>query len=163
MASFALCGVAYKPRVKVTGFIRTRRQEKNGERKYFQDIVGETIDFAPSIMESAFGSGFAGQHKAKSVNSLRILGKVTHIYEFTDRQTNAFKSAVLTMRTIRNGRVYTPKLVVFNRAMLEESGAAVGSRIAVVGEVYEKLRSTNGGKPQHTETLVANEIQLLDD
>ena len=118
-----------RPKVCVVGTVHTRRSDKNGETRYFQDLVGESICFVN------------GQTQA---NQLRIVGEITNIH-YPAQNGGSSPCVMITVRTILGERMYFPKVIGFERLVRIAKQYKEGDRVIVYGSVFTKRRYEDTG------------------
>lgn len=117
------------PKVCIVGTIHTRRSDKNGETRYYQDLVGESIAFVNGYVQT---------------NELRLVGEITNIH-YPAQENGSPPCVMMTIRTILGERMYFPKIIGFERLVRVAHQFKEGDRIAVYGSVFTKSRYEETG------------------
>lgn len=118
-----------RPKVSIIGTIHTRRSDKNGETRYYQDLVGESIAFVDGYVQS---------------NELRLVGEITNIH-YPAQESGSPPCVMMTIRTILGERMYFPKIIGFERLVRVARQFKEGDRIIVYGSVFTKSRYEETG------------------
>ena len=145
-----------KPRVIIEGFIQTERKIRDGETKYFQDIIGLKISYAKTRIEDAFGVDGLGVAKALPRNEILLIGEVVNVYRFRNRQYG------ITIRA-EHHNIYNFPMMISSRAFDEVNRSIrKGDTVAAVCEVSTYNSDQNGNTFPTREQILVKDIQIMD-
>lgn len=145
-------------KVCVSGFIQTSKRDVKGETKYFQNIVGENLSYAPKLLESELGIE-AGTRYVQDQNTVLLVGEIVNRYDFQGAHGTADGKplgAILTLRTQDSGRYNFPKITFFKQIKLAMN-VKPGDIVAVCGAIQTSKRDS-GGETQYFENVVGSDI-----
>lgn len=152
------------PRVEITASVQTSRKKyEDGSVRYFQNIVGESIQMAPTNMEKLFNKRGIGNHKAESKNEVCLAGSVVGVYPIyreSDRNVANARpvGATVTLRTMDSGHINYPRLTCFRGTTNAALALEVNDMVYVSGYVTTNRRDTDEGKKMRYESIFATEI-----
>jgi single-stranded DNA-binding protein len=158
-------GINDHPRVCIKAFVQTSKRENNGETKYYQNIVGSELSFAPKLLESQLGIE-AGARYVPDENAVILVGEVVHTFNFFGGKTKPKKDAepvgtILTLKTTSGGRISFPKVSFFRDQAKAAQGMKIGDFVAVYGSVQTSKSEKADGTVSYYETVIGVDIDLF--
>lgn len=149
-----------KPRVCVTAMAQTTKKTNDaGETKYFQNIVGQSISFAPTVMEAATGKDGIGSPYVPNANAFALIGEIVHKYPFTNGAGKQI-GTILTIKTVVGNTFNFQKVTFFGRLLGAVDESEVGGTVCVTGHVETSV-SDKSETCRYYETMVGTDFAVI--
>lgn len=156
------CDENSKPRVEIIGFVQTSKRIYTSDNEkpvaeYYQDIVGTSIAFARSSLESAFALPGLGNKKAESMNQFICFGRIVNAYSSgrDDRAT------LLTVKTWHNAHANFPQITCRGMKVLQIArNVRNNDYVAAIGEINPQSAQRHG-RTVFIPRLYVNDIQRI--
>lgn len=151
------------PRVNIEGTIQTSRKETTDGPRYYQNVVGHSISRAQTNMEAISGVRGLGSHKAKSQNTVCLMGPVTSIYPVPSKKGSTTPMCVVvTIRADARGRTSYPRATCFDAALKAKAMTLKnGDMVCLTGAMETNTRTEESGRRNHMESIILDEIEVL--
>jgi hypothetical protein len=150
-------------KVCIEGYVQTSKRVIGGETRYYQNIIGKKLEFAPKLLETQLGVE-AGRRYVQDVNSVVIIGEIVNKYDFfSAKGTPDGKplGTVLTIRTQEFGRYNFPKVTFFKQSKFAMN-TNTGDIVAIYG-MYQTSKQEKNGEIIHHENIVGEDIDYIHD
>ena len=152
------------PRVSIEGIIQTSRKElPDGTVRFYQNVVGTSISRTQTNMEKLSGLRGVGSRKVESENDVCIMGRVTNVYPITREGADRPIGAIVTMRTVVNGRVNYPRVTCFNKHVEAAMNLKRDDIVCATGFMETTNRDGADGKRLRYESVIATELQKVEE